>query len=216
MELKFEGLQNRLLVTFQCGGIKSNYRSDRQPRAEGGNRDRLRQDRFSSALLISVVALSFLSLSPLSIPFESQTNILQADYPRGTMSSVLQFKAAVLLKNLDNFSAKLSEVTLIMESTAMDGMVSEDADLRIRLKSFEQQAQANIITGGLQSLEEPLITESTIPIAQLERYTVRNKESTQAERRRCCPDVLLTHRPFFSGLSGLFPSSVRCRVPTSS
>lgn len=79
----------------------------------------------------------------------------------------------MLLKNLDNFSAKLSEITLIVESSAVDGLINEDSDLRIRLKSFEQQAQANVVSGGLQSLEEPLITESTIPTTQFERYTVR-------------------------------------------
>ena len=178
------GLENRLLISFQCGGIKSKYSSvqRRRRRAVSASRE-LCLLPFSpciSALRSVVLPCS----SPvLSIPFESQTNILQADYPRGTLSSTLQFKAAVLLKNLDNFSAKLSEVTLIMESTALDGMVTEDADLRIRLKSFEQQQQANIISGGMQSLEEPLITEAIIPIAQLERYTVRHEATTNSRLR---------------------------------
>jgi len=110
--------------------------------------------------------------SKYSIPFESQLNILQADFPRSAASSVLQLKPSLLLKALDLFPPKLSEVTLLLEcQAAADGSAPPLEDATIRLKSFDQQLPApHTLHGGQQIIEQSINTDTSIPCAQLERF----------------------------------------------
>lgn len=104
-----------------------------------------------------------------------------------------------MLKTLENFSSKVVEISLLVEQTAQAGAgadaMLDDSAYSIKLKSFEQQAQANIITGGAQSLAQPLLTESTIPIMLLEQYSVRAKSAHAFE---LASPSFASDEPFFS------------------
>jgi hypothetical protein len=130
----------------------------------------------------------------LSIPFESQSNILQADFPHSASASVLQLKPAVLLKALDVFPPKLSEVTLLLEwpeqpaADGSGGMAAAAEEASIRLKSFDQAPQAthaHTAAGGAQQIiEQQSNTETTIPCAQLERFEVSAANSATRSGQR--------------------------------
>ena len=125
----------------------------------------------SLTLLCLTVSLCF------SIPFENQSNILQADFPRSTSPNVLQFKPILLLKSLEPFATKLNEVTLLLDWPDVEGGADSGS---IKLKSFDQQPiPNNMHTGGQQLIEQPVNTETSIPPAQLDKFVVSTTKKTK-------------------------------------
>jgi len=108
------------------------------------------------------------------IPFESQLNILQADFPRSASHNFLHLKPALLAKNLDNFSPKLNEITLLVDPVDSHSHLADASTGPVlRLKSFEQLPVAPTHSFTGQSLAAEIVhCETAIPYAQLEEYNV--------------------------------------------
>lgn len=115
-----------------------------------------------------------LCLSSVSLPFESQSNILQADFHISDSDQQILFKPQLLSKALDHFSSRMTEVSFIIDPKPVEGeQQSSSAGQMLRLKNFEQTPAAH--TAGLSLLQESITTESDIPLAQLDRYQVRQE-----------------------------------------
>jgi len=97
----------------------------------------------------------------------------------------LTFKPAVLIKALDPFSAKLLEVTLLLEwPEESDNMAVVDATAQIKLKSFEQPVELpHSSTGGQALIAQAVNTETSIKPVQLELYNVNYPYTTRL--RKC-------------------------------
>jgi hypothetical protein len=119
-----------------------------------------------------------------SLPFESQSNILQADFQMSSESGYLIFKPQLFSKALDNFSPRMTEVTLIIDPEPTAEELKEHPQLQhinmIRLKNFDQN-QANAPTAGLSLLQENINTESDIPQAQLDACHVSRPATSATE-----------------------------------
>lgn len=132
------------------------------------------------SVVISVFASVAIRVA-CSVPFDSQDNILQADFPRDNSANLIIFKPTLFLKALEHFPPKTAEITLLVDPVQAivdpnTGRTEYEPITQLRLKNFEQNSLLNSNTNqqGVQQLASGMDTESNIPAEQLERTEVSN------------------------------------------
>lgn len=185
MDIELSTKENKMWCHLQVGGVLTRYGSeaDKSEASEADAPSHRRCDIGNlSHFIDGEIFLRFLVSCPalllFSVPFESQSNILQADFHSSAADSFLVFKSNLLSRALDNFTARTAEVTLVID--AMETPEREMAvEPMIRLKNFEQN-QAHTHTAGLSLLQETMNTESDIPQSQLEACHVRRRQGEES------------------------------------
>jgi hypothetical protein len=124
------------------------------------------------------------------LPFETQHNILQADFPRAASRNTLIMKPKALLDALSGFTGEMS---LIIEPTdpaaaaeALDGPPVP----RIRMRTSDTNIEARSEHGGKLMLKDAVNAEADVPKASVDKFSVR----TTSERMRAPCEATRTAR----------------------